>query len=124
MTGDRGDIIIAYLVRLVGGLALVGLLVIESVAVTFNRIGLEEVVERAARVGASAYAEHRSADAIERAVDQRLQHADVELVDLDIGHETVSVTGVRPAKVVISDRIEALSSLVTPQRTGHADVSR
>lgn len=124
MTGDRGDIIIAYLVRLVGGLALVGLLLIESVAVTFNRIGLEEAVERAARAGASAYTEHRSVDAVERAVDQRLDHADAELVDLDIGPETVSVTGLRPAKVIISHHLEALSSLVTPQHTGHADVSR
>lgn len=124
MSDDRGDIIIAYLVRLVGGLALVGLLVIESVAVTVNRIGLEEAVDRAARAGAAAYAEHRSADAVERAVDQRLEHADAELVDLDIGGRTVSVTGVRSASVLVSDRIDALSSVVTPERTGRAEVSR
>lgn len=124
VTDERGDIIIAYLVRLVGGLALVGLLVIESVAVTLNRIGLEETVDRAARAGASAYAEHRSADAVERAVDQRLQRADTELVDLDVGGQTVSVTGVRSASVLLSDRIDALSSVVTPERTGQAEVSR
>lgn len=123
MLSDRGDIIIAYLVRLVGGLALAGLLVIEGTAVALNRIGLEEAVERAARAGASAYAEHRSADAVERAVDERLQHADAELVDLDIGGQAVSVTGTRPADVLVSDRIEALSSLVTPERTGRADVA-
>lgn len=124
MSDDRGDIIIAYLVRLVGGLALVGLLVIESVAVTLNRIGLEEAVDRAARAGASAYAEQRSADAVERAVDQRLQRADAELVDLDIGGQTVSVTGGRSASVLVSDRIDALSSVVAPERTGRAEVSR
>lgn len=124
MDDERGDMITAYLLRLVGGLALVGLLVVESTAVTLNRIGLEEAVDRAARAGASAYADHRSTDAVERAVDQRLQRADAELVHLDVEPRTVSVTGSRSANVVLSDRIDALSTLVTPERTGQAPVSR
>lgn len=124
MTDERGDIIAGYLVRLVAGLALVGLVVIEGAAVTFNRISLEETVDRAARAGASAYADQRSGDAVERAVAERLDHAGAELVHLEVDGGFVSVTGTRPANVLVSDRVEALSTLVTPERTGRADVER
>lgn len=124
MTSERGDIITGYLVRLVAGLALVGLLVIEGAAVTFNQLSLEETIDRAARAGASAYADDRSREAAEHAVAERLEHAGAELVHLHVGGESVSVTGTRPANVLISDRIEALSTLVTPERTGRADVER
>lgn len=122
MTDERGDIITGYLVRLVAGLALVGLVVIEGAAVTFNRISLEETVARAARAGASAYADHRSGDAVERAVAERLDHAGADLVHLEVDRDSVSVTGSRPANVLVSDRVGALSTLVTPERTGQAGI--
>lgn len=124
VTSERGDIITGYLVRLVAGLALVGLVVIEGAAVTFNQISLEETIDRAARAGASAYAEDRSREAVEHAVVERLEHAGAQLVHLDVGSESVTVTGTRPAKVLISDRIEALSTLVTAEHTGRADADR
>jgi hypothetical protein len=122
--GDRGDIITGYLLRLVGGLALAGLLVIEGTAVTINRIGLEEAVARAAHHGASAYGESHSLDAAEQAAEQRLDRADARLVDLSVGGDSVTVTGGRQAKVVVSHRIDALSDLVTPSRTGTAEIGR
>lgn len=124
MRTDRGDVITGYLVRLIGGLALAGLLLIEGTAVTLNRIGLEEAVERAARHGASAYADTRSDDAAERAAEQRLDRADAVLVDLSVAGDRVTVTGARSAEVVVSDRIEALSDLVTPSRTETAEIGR
>lgn len=124
MTDERGDIIAGYVIRLVAGLALVGLVVIEGAAVSFNRLSLEETVNRAARAGASAYADHRSGDAVERAVAERLDHAGAELVHLKIHRGSVSVTGRRPAHVLVSDRVGALSTLVTSEHTGRADVER
>lgn len=124
MHHERGDVITAYLLRLVGGLAIAGLLLIEGTAVTLNRIGLEEATERAARHGAAAYAEHGTTEAVERAAEQRLDRADAVLVDAAVTGDVVRVTATRSAKVVVSDRIDLLSDLVSPARTEEAVVSR
>lgn len=122
MHEERGDVITAYLLRLVGGLALAGLLVIETAALTVNRIGLEEVVQRAADQAVAAYIEHRSSAAAEDAARQRLRRADAELLKVTVEADAVTVRATRSATVVLSDRIDALSHLVAPTTTARASV--
>lgn len=124
MDDDRGDVITAYLLRLVGGLAVAGLLTIEVAAVAVNRLGLEEAVHQAADRAATVYLEHRSTDAAQHAARQRLQRADAELVDFAVEPDAVSVTASRPATVLISDRIDALSHLVTPSTRAESPLRR
>lgn len=122
MGEDRGDIIAGFLVRLVLGLGLVGLLAIEVGALAINRVGLDETVDRAAAHGAAAYAEQRSATAAERAARAVLERDGATLVDVEVDGDTVTVTAERGAKVLASHHVDALDELVRPTRTGHADL--
>lgn len=124
MHDDRGDVISAYLLRLVGALAVAGLLIIETAAITINRFGLEEAVQRAADRAATAYAEQRSAQGAEAAARQRLRRADVRTVDVGVDIDGITVTGTRRATVLVSDRLDALSHLVGPAVTARAPVDR
>lgn len=124
MHDDRGDIITAYLLRLVGGLAVAGLLLIETAAVAVNRMGLEEAVERAANHGAAAYIEHGSPAAAESAARRRLRRADVEPLEISAQAPAVTVTGTRPATVLLIDRLDPLADLVAPTSSARAPVKR
>lgn len=122
MHGDRGDIITGYLVRLVLGLGLAGMLLIEAGALTINHIGLDNTVERAARQAAVTYRDQRSPSAAERAAEATLDRSGATMVGFEVDRATVTVTGTRPARVLASDRIDALEWLVTPDRTHQAAV--
>lgn len=121
---DRGDVITAYLLRLVGGLAIAGLLLIETAAIAVNHVSLDESVELAANQAAGAYIEHGSPDAAERTARRGLRDAGIELLDVTVRPPEVTVTGRRPASVLLVDRIDALSQLVVPTSSASARVER
>lgn len=107
---ERGDVIIAGVLRLVGGLLLVGFVLFEGGALLINRVQLDEAARVAASVGARAWtAEHTSA-AVTSAVEQRMAaHTGMALEGVTVENDRVAVTVSRPAPVLLLDHIPLLA---------------
>lgn len=109
--GERGDVILSGLFRLVAGLLALGIVLFDSGAVVVNRLQLDEAARNAARAGAATWAEEGSARAAEAAVRahvlDRVQ-VDVGEVGFSAGHVVVTVS--RPAPVLLLDRLGPIAS--------------
>ncbi|HVL99998.1 MAG TPA: hypothetical protein VM324_11970 [Egibacteraceae bacterium] len=108
---ERGDVVVSGLLRLVTGLLVATVVLLDGGAVLVNRVQLDEVARRAAVAGAFAWTGGGSPHVIETAVRQRLPHqTGVTLEAVTVGGARVSVTVSRPAQVLLLGRIGPLSS--------------
>lgn len=109
--GERGDVILSGLLRIIGVLLVGGVLLFDGGAVVVNRVQLEEAARVAARAGAGALAGERSPYAAQQAVTQRLERqTGMTLEDLTIDRGWVTVTLGRPAAVLVLDRVGPLAA--------------
>lgn len=109
-TDERGDIIVAGLLKLVATLLALGLVLFDIGALIVNQVQLDEAARVAASSGARTWEADRSAEAVEAAVRNRLANqSGVVLEGIAIEDNQVTVHVTRPARVVLVHRIGPLS---------------
>ncbi|HUH07259.1 MAG TPA: hypothetical protein VML96_05555 [Egibacteraceae bacterium] len=107
LSAERGDIILSGLLRMVAGLLLVGLALIETGAVAVNAVQLDEVATSAARAAAVAWRDHGSQLAAQDAAERALAvESGVALETVSIASDgSATVTLHRDAAVLFLDRV-------------------
>lgn len=110
--GERGDIILGWLVKLVVSLAIVGVAAFEAGAVVVARVGADGVANDAANEAAFVYARGANADAAREAAVEEASRLDARLIDLSVENEgrAVVVTIAKKAKTLFLHRIGATRS--------------
>ncbi len=82
--GDRGDIVVGWLVRLTVVLSVLGLLAFDGIALAVGRLQTEDRAQSAARVAVSTWAETKDV--------QRAYEAALARVDADSPGDTIEPT--------------------------------
>lgn len=107
---ERGDIIVAGLLKLVATLLALGLVLFDAGALIVNQVQLDEAARVAATAGARAWASAHDPATVEDTVRNRLaRHPSVALegIAIEDAHVTVSVT--RAARVVLVQHMAPLA---------------
>jgi hypothetical protein len=110
--GERGDIILGWLVKLVVSLAIVGVAAFEAGAVVVARVGADSAANDAANEAAFVYARGANVDAAKTAAAEEASRVDARLVDFSVDNEgrAVVVTIAKRAKTLFLHRIGATRS--------------
>jgi len=111
--GEEGDIILSWLVRLVLGAAVVGLVVFEAGALGYAHLSADDAAGEVARTGAVAYRASGSLMDARTTAEEVATERDVELVTFEQDGTELVVVVEREAGTLVLQRIGALENLVT-----------
>lgn len=114
LPGDRGDIILGWLVKLVVVLGVLGLVGFDVLSVTTNRISLSDDGTTAAMAASDAYGSSHNSRAAYAAADQSAKDAGATLETTGfqvLRDGTVFLTLHRTAKTLVIKRIGPLQHL-------------
>lgn len=111
MHGERGDLIIDGLVKLLVTLAVIGLVVFELCALAVGLFQLDALADDAA-AAALAAADTGQDAAAAAAAASIASHAGATLTGIEVTAGEVRITVARPAPVLVIDRVGLLDGLV------------
>lgn len=115
-SGERGDVILGGLLKVVAALLLVGLVVYEAGAIAVNHFQIDDLAGQAVRAGAGTPQQQRTHATVERAVLAVLEGSDARLEELEVDGGQVVVTVSRAARVLILDRIPPAEGIVRAEQ--------
>ena len=119
-TGDRGDIVLGWLTRLVGGLAVLGLIGFDAVSLGAGRFQAEDHAQTAARVAVESWAGHKD---LQKAYDAALAAVAGDGDTLDAEAFTVAPDGAvtlrlrRDVPTLLIAKVPPLRDLTVVTRT-------
>lgn len=124
LAAQRGGIITGWLLRLVIGLVLLGVVVFEIGAVVIARVGVDGTAQTAAREAALIYGGSRSVEAAQAEAAQKAKEGGATLAEFSISQDgtQVTVTLERKAKTFIIHKIGALKKYATVRASDTATV--
>lgn len=107
---QRGGIITGWLLRMVIGLILLGLVFFEAGSIVVARIGVDGTTKTAAREAALVYGNGRDAEAARAEAEKAATQGGARLVEFTISNDgqEVTVTLERTAKTFVIHKIGAL----------------
>jgi hypothetical protein len=113
MSGERGDIIVAGLVKTVAALLMLGLVFFEIGAIIVNEFQLDGIGQDTARTAALVLRDQKSPISAQHAAERVVAtHEDATLDGFSSDTRSVTVTVSRPARVLLIDRVGFLHSIV------------
>ncbi|HWB71739.1 MAG TPA: hypothetical protein VG452_05935 [Egibacteraceae bacterium] len=113
MASQRGDVILNWLLKLVVGLTVAGVVLIDAGAIGINALQLQDAADQAVHAAVTSWRADRSSDDARRAVlDSIAEQPAVALLELAVGDGRVTVTVSRPARVLVAHRIGPLTRYV------------
>lgn len=124
LAAQRGGIITGWLLRLVIGLLLLGVVVFEFGAVVIARVGVDGTAQTAAREAALVYGSGRGAEAAQEEAANKAKEGGATLAEFSISQDgtEVTVTLERTAKTFIIHKIGALKKYATVRASDTATV--
>lgn len=124
MQAQRGGIITGWLLRLVLGLVLLGLVFFEAGSVVVARVGVDGTAQTAAREAALIYGTSRNPDAARSEAEKAAVQGGARLVEFTIASDgkEVTVTLERIAKTFVIHKIGPLKKYTTTRASDTAVV--
>lgn len=121
---QRGGIITGWLLRLVIGLALLGVVVFEFGAVVIARVGVDGTAQTAAREAALVYGSSQNVETAKAEAAKKAKEGGATLSSFEVSQDgtTVTVTLERKARTFLIHKIGALKKYATVRATDTTDV--
>lgn len=122
--GSSGGIIVSWLVKVVAGLLLVGLVAFEAGAIVIAKVGADGTAQTAALEAGLSYGRDRDPEHAEAEAESKAEQGGATLVSFGVSGdgETVTVTVERHAKTFIVHRISSLARFTRVRATATAPV--
>jgi len=117
--GERGDIVLGWLVKLVVTLAIVGVVIFEAGAVIFAHIGADTAANDASGEAAIAYSHAQDAKAAEAAARSSAEMNGAKLIAFSVSADgkNVQVTVEKTASTLLLHRFSATRSWAVVRTT-------
>lgn len=123
MSSERGDIVLRWLLKVVGGLLLAAIVLLDGGALVVNRMQLSDAALQAATAARFSWQEQRSEAAARAAAIEQAGELSGVAVEVSLSGGQVSVTLQRRARVRLADRVAVLAALVDPVVTERVSLS-
>lgn len=114
---EAGDIITGWLLRLTVFLLVASFVVFEAGAVLVNAITTTDAAQQVAHAAATTYRADRSTDAARSTAEEVAVEKGVELVDLAVERDVLSVTVRDRARTLIIHEVAALERFLVREAT-------